>query len=204
MKITELPHWWTRPADKQAEMDSIVAEMKLRYPPKPRPIKPDGMSDEDFILSLQTPTTRMVMQMTPEQLEERRNRPMPTMEQAAANKEAFEAYKKDPSPENWKKMVGARDLTPDEISHFEAVRRRSKNTLGQSEKSSVSEESRERGIDAMIFTPPAKVTKQEVEARAVNLTRIESKPMTEVWVEMNWYQAMIHWLKGNKVRRDNK
>lgn len=113
-----------------------------------------------------------------------------------------------PMPDGWMAVpnaktdderVGMRSLNPIEISHAEAIRRRPKNSLGQSEKRGVSEVKIDRATQAFVYTPPAKVTKKEVEDRAVNLVQYKSQPIKEVWVEMNWYQALIHKLRGNKI-----
>lgn len=202
MKITEMPHWWSRTPQAQAEMDSLVAELKRKYPPKPRPVKPDGMSEADFILSLQDPSTQRVLKMTDEEAEAHRNRPMLTMSEVAANKDAYENYLKDPTPDNYKKFVGGRDLTPDEIQLVEALRRRPKNSTGQSEGTATPKEARDKAAAAFIFTPPAKVTKAEVDQKAVNLVQYKSEPMTEVWREMTWWQALVHRIKGNKIKSD--
>jgi hypothetical protein len=98
-----------------------------------------------------------------------------------------------------------RDLTPSEILTEETRRRSCKNTLGQSKASSVTPLGRERAVSAIIYTPPAKVTRHQVEKEAVNLTQIKSTPLPEAseeWKEMNWFQAFKHWLKGNKIRLD--
>lgn len=116
-----------------------------------------------------------------------------------------------PMPDGWKAIpnaktldeaVGARHIDPIEQSHFQAIRRRPKNSFGQSEKSGVSPSRREAGIQAFRYTPPAKVTQKEVESRAVNLVQYKSEPMTEEWVQIPWYKALIHWIKGNKVKQE--
>lgn len=192
---------YIRSPQAQAEMDTLVRELRLRYPPKPRPVKPDGMSDADFILSLQAQSTMHVLKMTDEEAAAHRNRPMISMEDAVANKDAYEAFKKDPTDENRAKVVSKRALDPDEISHVESIRRRPKNSLGQSEESSVSEEKRHAGIEAFIFTPPAKVTKEEIKAKAVGLVEYKSEPLQTEWVEVPWYKAAASWLRGRAVRR---
>lgn len=50
-------------------------------------------------------------------------------------------------------LVAERAVTLEEVSHVEAIRRRSKNTKGQSEKSAFSEEKKEAGTHAFICSP---------------------------------------------------
>lgn len=190
MKITEMPHWWSRTPQAQAEMDSLVAELKRKYPPKPRPVKPDGMSEADFILSLQASSTMRTLKMTDKELEEYRARPM------------AENWKAVPNAKTTDEAVGARPLDIEEISHIESIRRRPKNSTGQSEGTATPKEARDKAAAAFIFTPPAKVTKAEVDQKAVNLVQYKSEPMTEVWREMTWWQALVHRIKGNKIKSD--
>lgn len=113
-----------------------------------------------------------------------------------------DSWKAIPSAKTLDEAVGARYIDPVEASHFESIRRRPKNSLGQSEKSAVTPSRREAGIQALRYTPPAKVTQKEVESRAVNLVQYKSEPMTEEWVQIPWYKALIHWIKGNKVKQE--
>ena len=57
--------------------------------------------------------------------------------------------------------VGERAVTIEEVSHVEAIRRRPKNSQGQSEKSSVGEEKREVAIQAYLYSPAAPLTLDE-------------------------------------------
>lgn len=158
-----------------------------------------------------------------EMVEELRKRPKkpPTTEQAASTQRTLDRDPKDdeawffrPLPENWKAVpsaktieeaVGTRGLNPIEISHVESIRRRPKNSLGNTQRSSVSGASRARGIDAILFSGPATVTKQEIKDRAVNLTAYKSTPPPqEVWVELPWYKALFHWFRGNKIKTVDK
>lgn len=116
-------------------------------------------------------------------------------------------------PDNWKAVpdakttdeaVAARRLDPQEVQIVETARRRPKNSRGQSTKSATTVELRERAVQAILFTPPAKVTKAEVDARAVNLVQYKSQPIKEEWRPMTWYEALWHWIKGNKIRSENK
>jgi len=114
-------------------------------------------------------------------------------------------------PDNWKAVpnakttdeaVAARPVTPQEITVVENTRRRPKNSFGQSNKRGISDVKLNRGLEAFLFTPPARVTKKEIEERAVNLIPIKSTPIIEEWRPLTWYEALWHWLKGNKIRQD--
>ena len=191
MKITPLPGYF-RSLEAQLEMDALVTELRRRNPPKPRPIKPDGMSEADFILSLQAPSTQRTMKMNDKELEEYRNRPLP------AN------WLANPDAKTNDESVGMRPITAQELTLEEQRRRTIKNTLGQSENSSVSELGRERGIQGFLYTPPAQVTTKEVETKAVNLVEYKSEPLKEEWIELPWWKAILHKLKGNKIKVTNK
>ncbi len=120
MKIIEMP-FYVRSPEKQAEMDAIVAELKTKYQFKARPIKPDGMSEADFILSLQSPSTMRTLKMTDAELEEYRNRPMP------------ENWKAVPNAKTIEEAIGQRIVNYDEHQAFEQMRRGPKNDTGMKE-----------------------------------------------------------------------
>lgn len=101
-------------------------------------------------------------------------------------------------------LVGRRTFDPMEIAIVEDIRRKARNTLGQSELSSTSEESRERAVHHFMVSPPAELTEEEKE-RVVGLVEILSAPPpNEVWIELPWYKAIWHKLKGNQIRSDKK
>ncbi len=184
---------YVRTLADQIEFDRLVAEIRAsRPPPKPNPVCPDGMSKEDFIMSLQLPHVQRVMKMSEVELEEYRARPMP------------ENWLANPDAKTNDESVGKRNLDPDEIAAYTGMRHASKNTIGQSEKSATTPESRERAVQGLIFTPPAKVTPSEVQAKAVNLVQYKSEPLKEVWVEIPWYKALMHKLTGGTIRSETK
>lgn len=181
-----------RSLQDQIALDELVKELKAKNPPKPKPIKPEGMREEDFILSLQTSSAQRVLKMNSQELSEYQSRTLPT--DWLANKDA----------KTNDESVGARRLDPIEVSHVESTRRRAKNSAGQSIQSSVTDEKKETANQAFRYSPSAEVTSKEVEERAVNLTKIESQPLKETWVDLTWWQALIHWAKGNKVKSVRK
>lgn len=180
-----------------------VAEAQLKQVPrKPKPVKPEGMSEEDFIFSLQPKST-----------------------QAALIKHKDPDYKRDwDAPiEGWQTnpdldpkdyatfddylaaITNQRDLPLDQVNHIEAIRRRSKNTLGQSEESSVSEESKDRAKHHFLVSPPALLSKEEMD-NVTNLTKPvpgvpASLPEIE-WKTLSTWEAFKHWITGGKVKRD--
>lgn len=56
--------------------------------------------------------------------------------------------------------VGERPVTVEEVSHIEAIRRRPKNSVGQSDKSATTEQGREAAVNAFICSPG--VTKEQL------------------------------------------
>lgn len=179
-----------RSLESQQEFDKLVEEFRRINPPKPKPIKPQEMSDEEFILAMQGPTTKATLMRSKEEQAKWLDRPLPTNWKAVPNAKTDE------------ERVGARTLRPDEVSHIESIRRRPKNSLGQSTQSSVSDLQRERGVAALLYTPPARPSAKEIENRAVNLVQYKSEPLKEVWIEMPWYKALFHWARGNKIKVD--
>lgn len=115
-----------------------------------------------------------------------------------------DGWKARPDAKNTDEAVNKRQVDPHDVQIAETARRRPKNTLGQSLDRGVSDIKVNRAVEAFIFTPPAKVTAQEVKERAVNLTQIKSTPIKEVWRKLSWYEALIHRFKGNKIRVDSE
>lgn len=159
-----------------------------------------------------------------EKLKASRTPKAPSTEQAPSTLKALEAQAKRnpiedmawanrPLPADWKAVpnakskeesVGMRNLQASEILTEETRRRRAKNSDGQATGSSTSKENRQRAQEAFIYTPAARVSRRDVELRAVGLVEYKSEPMKEVWVEMNWFQALIHRIRGNKVISTDK
>jgi hypothetical protein len=115
-----------------------------------------------------------------------------------------DGWKARPDAKSTDEAVAKRPLSADEILIVETIRRGSKNTRGQSLRAGLDAKTRQKGVEAFLFTPPAKVTRAEVEARAVNLVPIVSKPIVEEWRELTWWEALLHRLRGNKIRIDSK
>jgi hypothetical protein len=150
------------PIYAQYVKDMAEAQRKIR-PPKPKPVKPEGMSDEEFIYSLQCKSTQEIIE-----------------------KQKDPNYKRDwsaPLPDNWlanpdakdhDELVGSRinELDQQQVSHVEAIRRRSKNTLGQSQESAFSQERRDAAVHAFMVSPPALLSKEEMD----QITTLTPKP----------------------------
>lgn len=182
MKITHRPYF--RTLEEQIYLDEMVEDLK-----KNRTIKP--------------PSSEQALSTA-------KNLARPKSEDAA-----WQARLTGPLPEGWQAVpkaktideavgMGLRKLDPEEISHVESVRRRPKNSTGQSMKDGISPLKRDRAVAAITCSPPARVTPQEVQQRAVNLVEYKSEPLKEEWVDIKWYQAIIHWIKGNKVKQQEK
>jgi len=123
-----------------------------------------------------------------------------TMRNLSRDPKEDEKWFNRPMPEDWKCEVTHRPIAPDEYSAHKATQS-SRNTLGESKKSATTITGRDRAIQGFIYSPPAKVTKKEVDERAVNLTAFKTSPLTEVWVEIPWYKALFHWIKGNSIKQ---
>lgn len=197
MKITWRPH--IRTLEEQLKFDALIEEMRAkRGAVRPKPVKPEGMTEEEFILSLQAPSTRRTLTMTPLEHAEYMARPLLTMDEVKAVKDADFS-----TPEGIKRGIGQRDLSLEEIHTFETMRRRPKNTTGQSDKSATTPEKKETASQAFIFSPPAKVTREEIRERAVNLKEYKTE-LKEVWIELPWWKALWHRIRGNKIQIDSK
>lgn len=174
---------------------------------RPNPVKPKGISQEEFILSLQAGSTQRIMKMTPEEHKEHKNRANPTWaSQPETNREAYLNLDLN-DEESMDKMVKARKVSIKEITLEEARRRSPKNQEGQSTMSSVSSERREKGIAGLLYTPPAKLTAEEI-ARITKLTTMEaivsaSEPKKDKWIELKWYEALWHWIKGGSIKQED-
>lgn len=104
----------------------------------------------------------------------------------------------DPDAE---KCFAATGRSMDQILHFEAIRRRPKNTIGQSENKGYSEERKQLAISAFTCSPPAKLTPTEIE-RVTRIEPIKEIKKLEVWKPMTFWHAMWHRLKGNKIKQE--
>lgn len=99
-------------------------------------------------------------------------------------------------------FVNTREISPEEFAIEDRRRRGSKNTLGQSDESSATDESKERAEHHFMVSPPAKLTEDE-KLRLVGLIGIASQPPPqEEWREISWPQAVWHWIRGGKIRND--
>lgn len=197
MRIVEKPYY-VRSPERQTEMDAIVSELKLKYPPKPRPVKPDGMSEADFILSLQTPAAQRVIKMSETELEEHRNRPMPKPEEMYVNPEAVKKYQETGDPSLLDEITNRRAVTPSEFDSYERMRRSDKNDVGMKEKDlpTIPEWKKEKALEAFAEAGPAKVSQGTIKYFSQDPYKTQT-----VWVEVPWYRALWSWAKGNKIKR---
>jgi hypothetical protein len=72
--------------------------------------------------------------------------------------------------------VGERPVTIEEVSHIEAIRRRPKNSTGQSEKSATGKENQEAAIHTYLCSPPAVLSEEELK-RVTKPQVYETKPL---------------------------
>lgn len=188
-----------KPLDKRNDQDqsyaeSVANQLRQSNPPKPRPVCPEGMSKEDWYASMQSPSTKALMQKhsDPDYVADL-SRPLP--DNVLAN----------PNAKTLDEMVNLRKRDPDQEAHIEAIRRRPKNSVGQSILSATTKQAKERAIDHFLHSPPADITKED-ENRITKLNQLDAVPAQtqEVWKPMTLWQAVKHWLKGGKVRKSDR
>lgn len=180
-------------------MESYLSREAIYQPKGPIPV-PEGMTKEEFIKSLQCNSTKMIMDRPIEKDKEWQNRPLP--KEAIEQSQRLEKALSDGDSAEFKRLVGNRELSPDEIFYFESMRRRSKNTKGQSEAKGHSDQKRENAVQGFIYTPPAKVTTQEVTQRAVGLVEYKSEPLIEEVKKITWFDAIKDMFKPKESKDD--
>jgi hypothetical protein len=162
---------------------------------RPKPVKPEGMSQEDWIYSMQAKSTQEIItkQKDPDY---KRDWTEPLPENVLAN----------PNAKTKGELVGKRAVTLEEVSHVEAIRRRSKNTRGQSDKSSVSKESKVRAMDHFLHHPGVPenlLSDDEIIAAKDIPTPVKGKPASlqpNDWREVGVMKAIYNFCTGKKVR----
>lgn len=176
--------------------ESMAQAIQRAGTAKPKPVKPEGMSKEEWYASMQSPSTQAILLRDPSKDEEHFNRLL-DVDRAQVEKSGEEVVI------NAEKRIA--DYGMAQINHLEAVRRRAKNSLGQSKQSATDKETKDSAVHHFLVSPPAKLTKEE-EKQVTQLSQpqaVVAQPQLtkEVWVEMTWYQALVHWLKGNKIEK---
>lgn len=175
----------------------MAEEQRKLCPPKPRPVKPEGMSEADFIFSLQQPSTQDII-----------------------TKQKDPNYQRDwaaPLPDGWlanpeattrDELVGARDVSLEEMEIEERRRRRPKNSLGQSDWETP-KETKDRAIDHFRSHPSiSEKDLSDAELLAVKemkppvVGKIVSIPYVDK--EIPWWKAFAHWIRGGKVWTEKK
>lgn len=161
---------------------------------KPKPVKPDGMTKDEWIFSMQEKSTQEII----------------TKQKDPDYKRDWSAPMADPTVrrEDGSIDINERKVSIDEASHIESIRRRSKNTLGQSELSGTSKEDKSRAGHHFLVSPPANLTAAEMELVTPLKPLAEgvpaSLPEKETWKKLTTWQALMHWAKGGRVRRDKE
>lgn len=125
----------------------------------------DGQEKEDFYLSMQSPAMQVALiaqkERNPSKDQEWSERPIP------------ENYLANPEARTQDEMVAKRELGIEETLLVEDIRRKSKNTRGQSGLSSVDAEKRTKGIEAFTYSKPAELTIAELK-KVTKLTEMKS------------------------------
>lgn len=183
---------------KYAAYVKRMAEELSKIPKKPKPIKPLGMSEKDFIFSLQSKSTQEIITLQEDPNYKRDwTAPLP------------ESYLANPTAQTTEELIGQRNLSPNEISHFESRRRASKNTFGQSDWVAPVE-AKNRAIDAFRShpsIPQSHLTDEELIAIEDLKPIAKGIPPTRhyEWIEIPTWKAW--WFKligGRPVRLEKK
>ncbi len=164
-------------------MQEMLDALKER-PRKPLPQCPEGMTRDEWILSMQPESTKRVLSGEAEKM------PWPPL-----------FWKAVPDAKTLDEAVGMRNISIEEFILIDGMRKNSKNTLGQSEISATTPARRESAIQGFIYSPPADVTKDEVLKKATGLVAYKTQPPAEVWVKIPWYKALIHRWLGGEVKQ---
>lgn len=148
------------PKDQQYA-ERVASELKALNVPK-RPVT-----------TVQSASTQRILSMTREEHAEHNNRPLPTRDQwqAKPTKPLKENATQD---EYYAWLTGQRDLPLDQVFVAEDIRRKPKNSIGQSLKSSASDERKELARQAYVCTPPTEILDSQKE----HVT--EMNPITEL------------------------
>lgn len=155
MKITPLLH---RDPIKQAQFEATLEEIKaIRY--EKRPASTVQAASLAPIWDSEKNTLR---EMTDEQIEAYRNRPWPTKDQWQRETDAEKIQAE---------LIAANPTRITDLRIADDERRKSKNTIGQSDLSAFSPERRELARQAFSYTPPAELTPLQKE-RLVELNPI--------------------------------
>lgn len=180
---------------KQAKYHAEEAERMRKDPSyKKREIDPSLLVKCPYTGKMIDPQSSSTMQMLQNQKEGIvRDWTAPLPDNVIAN----------PNAKNRDELVGVRAFDPEQVSHVESVRRRQKNTGGESKDSATTDESRARAEHSFIVSPPADMSKEDP-SRIQGLIEIVSQPMVEEWKELPWYRALWHKITGNKVKRVRK
>lgn len=103
----------------------------------------------------QSASTKVLLERqanTPKELDfEWFSRPLPTKQEAAAV----------PNAKTLDEAVGKRDFDPTQVAVVEDIRRKGRNTLGQSHARGMTKETREKAIHAFTYSEPAKLTLED-------------------------------------------
>ena len=111
------------------------------------------------------------------------------------------AYQNRPLPTNWlavkdasnmDEAVNARLVTTQEVALVEDIRRKSKNTSGTLDLKGPSAEAKERAAQAFRFTPPAKLTPEQIERlSSLNLITEYEGTVTIGADKQNWFKRLF-------------
>lgn len=156
---------------------------------RPKPTKPDGMTTEQWIMSMQAQSTQVLLEKHKDP-DYKRDWSAPLPDNVLAN----------PKADSLDELTNKRDLSLDEIKNYHFPGKY--NTLGQSSKSAF-EDTKDKAKHAFMVTPPALLSETEMKSVAVLTPPVEGVPTTmpaEEWKPMSTWEAIKHKIKGNKVK----
>jgi len=161
-------------------LDRIVEERKKRIPKIPPS-------------TVQPASTQAILDRPVEDDLKHWLRPIP--KNWCANPEAWKILQDDPlNLEAQKAFVGAKDFDPTQVAIVEDIRGKARNTEGQSEKSSVTPERKEKAIHAFHYSQPAPLTPEEIKKVTVVNEIKEFKIIKEEEPEVKGRKYSLGWL----------
>lgn len=166
---------------------------------RPKPVKPEGMSEADWIFSMQAKSTQGIIEKQKDPDYKRDwTEPLP------------DEYLANPDAKSVDEMTGNRrelgDLDRDQEEHYKSFRRKSKNTRGQSDESSVSKESKVRAMDHFLHhpgLPEHSLTDDQIIAAKDIPKPVQGKPASlqpDDWRQVGVMKALYNFCTGKKVR----
>lgn len=130
--------------------------------------------------TVQQPSTQATLDRDPAKDAEHWNRPLPK-EVVEKNKQLVEAYRAGDLA-TLDHLVDARNVTPDEYILIDGLRKKPKNSIGQTTFKGASDAAIEKAVHSFLFSPPAQLTPEE-RKRITEMTPYSPPPMPIVEIK---------------------